>query len=173
MEIALIKCKLRPWHITDAPSLVLNANNERVIENLRDVFPNPYSQNDARFFITHLANNTNSLIMAIVVDGSAVGSIGIHRQVDIYRKSAELGYWLGEEYWGKGIASEAANAMVQYAFNHFDINRIYASVFERNKASMRVLEKCGFVCEAVHHKAVIKGNVIMDEYIFARFTDGN
>ena len=172
MEIVLSKCRLRPWHITDAPSLVLNANNKKVIENLRDVFPHPYSQNDARFFITHLANSTSSLIIAIVVDGDAVGSIGIHPQADIYRKSAELGYWLGEKYWGKGIASEAANAMVQYAFNHFDINRIYACVFERNKASMRVLEKCGFVCEAIHHKAVIKDNLIMDEYIFARLTDG-
>jgi [ribosomal protein S5]-alanine N-acetyltransferase len=172
MILELSKCKLRPWHITDAPSLVLNANNKNVIENLRDVFPYPYTNNDARFFITHIANSTNNLIMAIDVEGDAVGSIGIHPQADIYRKNAELGYWLGEKYWGKGIASEAVNAIVEYAFKHFDIHKIFANVFERNKASMKVLEKCGFTCEAIHRQAIVKGDAFMDEYMYVRFSDG-
>jgi [ribosomal protein S5]-alanine N-acetyltransferase len=169
MEIQLSKCKLRPWHINDANTLVLQANNINVSKNLRDLFPHPYTFNDARFFITHLAGSKKNLVLAIEVEGEAVGSIGIQMQNDIYRKNGELGYWLGETYWGRGIATEAVEAVVKYGFDHFDLNRIYACVFEQNAASMRVLEKCGFIKEAIHQKAVIKNDSILDEHIYIRF----
>ena len=159
-----LKCKhslLRPWRLEDAGSLCVHANNSKVSENLRDVFPFPYTLLDAEYFIKNIASSTTNLILAIEIDGEAVGSIGILPQTDVYQKSAELGYWLGEKYWRKGIASEAVATIVAYAFNIYDINRIYASVFERNTASMRVLEKCGFAREAILHKAVVKNEVIM------------
>jgi len=171
MEIQLSKCKLRPWRIEDADSLVSNANNQNIAKNLRDIFPYPYTFNDARFFIIHIANSKKKLTLAIEVEGKAVGSVGIHPQNDVYRKSGELGYWLGETYWGRGIVSEATNAIVHNAFENLDLNRIYACVFVQNAASMRVLEKCGFVREAIHQKAVIKNGVIMDEYIYVCFRD--
>jgi [ribosomal protein S5]-alanine N-acetyltransferase len=168
MKIPLAKSLLRPVKITDAASLALHANNMRVAENLRDVFPHPYTLKDARTFIINIASDTRNLIMALEINGEAAGVIGIHPQTDIYRKSAELGYWLGEKYWGRGIITEAVNALVNYAFEHIDINRIYANVFEKNIASMKVLEKCGFICEAVQKKAVVKNNIIMDEHVYAR-----
>ena len=106
----------------------------------------------------------------IVLHGFAVGAIGIYPQTDIHRQSAELGYWLGQKYWGQGITTEAVNAIVEYAFKYMDIRRVYASVFERNIASMRVLEKCGFAREAVHYKAIVKNGVLMDEHIFTKLS---
>jgi RimJ/RimL family protein N-acetyltransferase len=140
----------------DVRSLCIYANNSKVSENLRDIFPFPYAYKDAEFFIKNIASATKNLILAIEVDGVAAGSIGILPQADVYRKNAELGYWLGEPFWGRGIATEAVTAMVTYSFQHFDLHRIFASVFERNLASIRVLEKCGFVREAIHYKAVVK-----------------
>lgn len=168
MEIKCSKSVLRPWRIEDSQSLCQYANNSRVSENLRDIFPFPYNIKDAEFFINNIASATNNLILAIEVEGKAVGSIGILPQTDIYRKNAELGYWLGEPFWGRGITTEAVMAIVDYSFQYFDIQRIYATVFERNLASIRVLEKCGFTREAVHSKAVVKGGVVMDEYLYVK-----
>ena len=168
MEIQCTKSLLRPWRIDDALSLCKYANNSKVSENLRDIFPFPYTQVDAEFFIKNIASATNNLILAIEVDGAAVGSIGIMPQTDVYRKNAELGYWLGEQYWGRGIVTEAVNAVVDHTFKNLTITRIYASVFERNIASIRVLEKCGFEKEAIHYKAVVKNNVVMDEYRYVK-----
>lgn len=171
MEIRCTKSVLRPWRIEDVRSLCLHANNSMVSRNLRDVFPFPYTDKDAEFFITNIAAATNNLILAIEVDGAAVGSIGILPQTDVYRKNAELGYWLGQSYWGRGIMTEAVDAIVRYAFQHFDIHRIYASVFERNLASIRVLEKCGFSRETIHYQAILKDGVVMDEYLYVKLLE--
>ena len=168
MEIQCKQSLLRPWRIDDAQSLFICANNSKVSENLRDVFPFPYTLSDAEFFIKSIASATDNLILAIEINGQAVGSIGIIPQTDVYRRNAELGYWLGEPYWGRGIVSEAVTAIAYYTFQHFDIHRIYASVFDRNIASIRVLEKCGFAREAVHYKSVVKKNIVMDEYLYVK-----
>ena len=168
MEIQCSSFLLRPWRMDDTSSLCKHANNSKVAENLRDIFPFPYTIEDAEFFITSIASSKSNLIMAIAVNGSAVGAIGIYPQTGINQKNAELGYWLGEQYWGKGIETEAVNAIVYYTFHNLDVHRIYASVFDRNLASMRVLEKCGFTREAIHYKAVVKNNLVMDEYLYVK-----
>jgi [ribosomal protein S5]-alanine N-acetyltransferase len=166
MKIQLTKSLLRPLQISDAQFLALHANNKKVADNLRDVFPHPYLLADAEFFIANFASDTTHLTLGIIIAGQAAGTIGIHPQTDVYRENAELGYWLGEKYWGKGIVTEAVHAVVHHAFEQYPIHRIYAQVFEHNKASIRVLEKCKFTHEATLRKAVIKHNKIMDEYIY-------
>ena len=105
--------------------------------------------------------------MAITINDQVVGGIGITQQADVYRFNAELGYWLGEPFWNKGIMTEAVQAMVDYAFENFKLIRIYARVFEFNEASMRVLEKAGFHKEAINKKAVYKNQTLYDEHLFA------
>ena len=168
MELVLSKCVLRKFNLKDARSLAYNANNINVANNLRDIFPHPYSEDDARFYIENIANDNRNFIRAIVVDGFSVGSIGIHPQTDVYRKNAEIGYWLGEKYWGQGIVTEAAKAITEYGFKNYNLHRIYAGIFEHNIGSMRVLEKAGYTREAIHREAIIKNNTIMDEYIYAK-----
>jgi RimJ/RimL family protein N-acetyltransferase len=138
---------------------------------VRDIFPFPYTQKDAEFFLKHIANNPANLILAIDVNGEAIGSIGVHFKSDVYRNNAELGYWLSEQFWGKGIITEAVKALIKYVFENYHIKRIYACVFQNNTASIRVLEKCGFLREAVHKNAIIKKGVIMDEYIYTKFAE--
>jgi RimJ/RimL family protein N-acetyltransferase len=167
MELQLSKCLLRNWQLSDAPSLVKHANNKKIADNLRDAFPHPYSIESAEFFINHIANDSKNIILAICVNDEAVGGIGIHPKEDVYHVSAELGYWLSVQYWNHGIVTEATKAIVKYTFENLLIHRIYSGVFEHNKASMKVLEKCGFTLEAIHKKAVIKNSIIMDEYIWA------
>jgi RimJ/RimL family protein N-acetyltransferase len=168
MELVLNKCILRTFSLKDAQSLAQQANNKNVADYLRDVFPHPYTIKDACFYIENVASDLRSLILAIEVDGKAVGSIGILPKTDVYRKSAELGYWLGEQYWGQGIMSEAVKAITEYGFKNYNLHRIYADVFENNPGSKRVLEKAGYRHEAIHRKAVIKNGVIMDEYVYAK-----
>jgi [ribosomal protein S5]-alanine N-acetyltransferase len=168
INLVLSKCILRKFTLKDVSSLAHHANNKNIANFLRDVFPFPYDESDALFFIEHIASDSRNLILAIDVEGEAVGSIGIYPQTDVYRKNAELGYWLGEIYWGKGIAAEAVHAITKYAYEYYKMHRIYANVFENNIASMRVLEKAGFIQEAKHHKAIIKNGVVMDEYVYAK-----
>ena len=168
MEITLSTSILRPWQIEDAPSLARYANNPRIAENLRDGFPYPYKLSDAEFWISKMANASNALILAIVIKKEAVGTIGVHLQNDVYRKNGELGYWLAEPFWNQGIMTEVVGYVTKHAFENFDIHRLYSGVFEFNVGSMRVLEKNGFVREAIHRKSVIKNNRIMDEYLYSR-----
>lgn len=140
--------KLRPWEIGDLDSLVKYANNFNIAKNVMDVFPHPYSVDDGKLFIELATKNYPYEILAIEVNGEAAGAIGLHPQKDIYRKNAELGYWLAEPYWGKGIVTGAIKQMVDYGFKNWDITRIYARPFEHNMGSQRALEKAGFVLEA-------------------------
>ena len=158
---------LRPWHKTDAEQLAKIANNYNIAKFMMNQFPHPYTIENADAFIEMATKNSPTNILAIDVNGIAVGGIGVHLQTDIYCKNAELGYWLGEEYWGQGYITHAIEQMIQYAFNSFDIDRIYAKPFGSNIASQRVLEKTGFVLEAHLSKTIFKNNVYEDELIYA------
>ncbi|MBN2735239.1 MAG: GNAT family N-acetyltransferase [Methanomicrobiaceae archaeon] len=160
---------LRPWKRSDLESLVFHADNPKIAANMRDGFPGPYSTEDACRFIEMTENFEDGFILAIEVDGNACGSIGIHILNDIYRKTAEIGYWLGEPFWGRGIITDAVRAVVPVAFGTFDIARIQAGIFERNRASAGVLEKCGFIREAVLKDAIFKNGELMDEIMYSKF----
>jgi [ribosomal protein S5]-alanine N-acetyltransferase len=159
---------LRPWNQKDAPALARSANNPHIAANMRDLFPSPYTIEDADRFIAMAASPSPNLLLAIVIQDEAVGGIGIHPLQDVYRGTAEIGYWLAEPFWGRGIITAAVQALVPVAFEHFGITRLQAGIFESNPASMRVLEKCGFTREAVHRNAIIKNSIVMDEVLYVR-----
>lgn len=169
MELQLETCLLRYWEAGDEQSLVENANNYNVSKNLKDTFPFPYTLNDAHDWIQFNILKNTKTNFAIVVDGQAIGGIGLQEKEDIFRRNMELGYWLGESYWGRGIITEAVIAVTSYGFNNFDVERIYASVFESNPASMKVLEKAGYVLEAVLKRSVYKHGQVLDDYIWAKY----
>lgn len=162
-----MEIKLRPWNIEDAESLVENANNFDIARFMSDAFHNPYTLEDAKNFIAFATKDEPIHIFAIEIDGKAVGGIGIHPQVDIMKKNAELGYWLGEKYWGNGIISRAIREIIPWAFNTYDITRIYARPFGTNIASQKVLEKAGFVLEARIKENIFKNGAYLDELIYA------
>ena len=153
---------LRPWKEDDAEAVAVAANNKKIAQNLRNVFPHPYTFADAQWYVNDcIARGEECQITrAIVVDGKAVGSIGIFVKDDVYEKSGELGYWLAEEYWGNGIMTEAVKRICREAYEKFDIIRIFAEPFAYNDGSRRVLEKAGFTCEGIMRDGVFKnGNV--------------
>jgi RimJ/RimL family protein N-acetyltransferase len=162
-----MEIKLRPWNIEDAESLVENANNFDIARFMSDAFPYPYTIEHAKNFIAFATKDDPIHIFAIDIDGQAVGGIGIHPQADIMKKNAELGYWLGEKYWGRGIISKAIREIIPWAFNTYDITRIYARPFGSNMASQKVLEKAGFVLEARIKENIFKNGANLDELIYA------
>ncbi len=174
MHVPLIQREgfiLRPWNQTDAPALVKHANNPRVAAQLRDGFPYPYTPADAKRWLEMVGNNREDVILAIEVRGEAAGGIGLHGMKDVYRYNSEIGYWLSETHWNKGIITEAVQAMVKYAFEETPWLRMFACIYENNPASMRVMEKNGFALEAIHRKAVMKGSLLMDEHLYALLKD--
>lgn len=160
---------LRPWSPGDVDSLVRCANNFRVSENMRDGFPYPYKTGHAKTWIEFASGNLTDIFLAIVIDGNAVGGFGMNHKEDIYRLNAEIGYWLAEEYWNRGIMSEIITTMTSWIFQNLSVIRIFAAVFEKNLASMKVLEKSGYLLEAIHKKTVIKNDILMDEYVYANY----
>ena len=165
--IELGNITLRSWQEKDIKSLSRNANNKKIWDMLRDEFPFPYTELAAKQWITIANKNSPKTNFAIIYKEAAIGGIGVEIQSDVYRKNAEIGYWLGERYWNKGISTKALKTMVHYTFEKFDINRIFAHVFESNIASIRVLHKCGFLEEACLKKSIIKNNKIQDCYIYS------
>ena len=165
---------LREWQLSDKGSLAENANNIHIWNNVRDSFPHPYTEKDAEEYLQMVSEQemptTN---FAIVVDSKAVGGIGIMLKSDVERATAEIGYWLGEAYWNKGIMTKVVKEITYYAFAHFPIKKLYASVFETNVGSARVLYKAGFTKEAVLKKAIIKNDVIMDLHYYSIETELN
>ena len=160
---------LRPWTIEDVDSVYLYANNEKIAANLRDVFPFPYAYDDARQFVLSCiqAGDERQLARAIQIDGQAVGSISVTLGEDVYRKSGEIGYWLGEPFWGRGIMTAAVETMCREGFAAWDIVRIHAEAFARNAASRRVLEKAGFALEGTLRRSVYKNGEMLDSCIYA------
>lgn len=165
---------LRPWRLSDAESLTKYANNKKIADNLRNTFPQPYTLDDAKWFISNAIEKQGEtqLVYAIEIDGVAAGSIGIHLKSAEMEKSAELGYWLGEPFWGNNIMPRAVTQICAEAFERFDIVRIYSEVFGFNKASQRTLEKAGFALEGVLQKSIYKNGQIFDSYIFAKIKPG-
>lgn len=160
--------KLRAWTLDDVPSLVRHIDNIRIWNNVRDLLPNPYTEKDAREYILMVTEKVGPQVeFAIDIDGRAVGGIGLVPGSDVERISAELGYWLGEEYWGNDIMSKAVKQLVQYTFETLSFSKVFAMVFSSNAASMRVLEKAGFEKEAVLKSALIKNGVIMDFHYYS------
>jgi RimJ/RimL family protein N-acetyltransferase len=167
LRIRLPSCELRPWQPADASSLQRHADNPRVAGMLTDRFPHPYTAEHADAWIALNQRREPPTNFAIVVDGAAVGGIGIELRNDVNRRSAEIGYWLGEPYWGRGIATDAVRAMTQYALATFDVCRLAAHVFDGNVASARVLEKAGYLLEGRLRRSIYKGGRMLDERLFA------
>ena len=159
---------IRPWAENDLSDLVRHANNINIWNNLRNYFPHPYTEAAGKDWLDKTIGAIPLVNFAIELEGEIVGGIGLILNSDVYIHTAEMGYWIGEAHWGKGIATEAIRQMLEYTFYYFDIIRIYAEVFENNKASMKVLEKNGFYLEGVRRKAVLKNSTIMDDYIWVK-----
>jgi [ribosomal protein S5]-alanine N-acetyltransferase len=160
-------CVLRPWRRGDEASLVTHANNIQVWRNLRDAFPHPYSRRDAEGWIAFASGVTPATNVAITIDDAVVGSVGVQMHEDVERVSAEIGYWVSEAHWGRGVATAALRGMTEYAFATFPLTRIYALPFRRNAASIRVLEKAGYEREGVLRRSAIKEGEILDQVVFA------
>jgi [ribosomal protein S5]-alanine N-acetyltransferase len=168
MEILFEGILLRPWHIGDAARLAAIADNRDISDNLRDCLPFPYTIQDAISWLnTILPVNYPSRYFAVIFDEEIVGSIGIELKSDIYRKNAEIGYFLIPELWNKGIMTRAVKAIASYTFREFDVIRIYAETFCDNIASGRILVKAGFSHEATLRKNIIKNGVIKDSCIYS------
>jgi len=159
--------KLRKWNLNDIDSLVKYANNYKIAANLTDQFPHPYNRENGKAFIQMATKDDSINIFAIEINGEASGGIGLHLQTDIYKKNAELGYWLAEPYWRKGIMSNAIRQMLDYGFKTFEIERIYACPFGTNIGSQKVLEKTGFILEGKFEKTIYKGGEYLDELVYA------
>ena len=160
---------LRPFEERDIDAIARYGNNEKIAANLRNRFPYPYTPADARSYVESCMQNgeVRQCTRAIDVNGECVGSVGLFIESDIYEKSAEVGYWLAEPFWGKGITSEAVRQICDYGFAHYSIVRIFAEPFAYNKGSCRVLEKSGFTLEGVKKCAVYKNGVIHDSKMYA------
>jgi [ribosomal protein S5]-alanine N-acetyltransferase len=165
--IQLKSVRIRSWSKADASSLQRHANNRKIWLNLRDLFPHPYEMHHAEWFLKHVAEENPEMTLAIATEAEAIGCIGLRRGVDVHRKTAEMGYWLSEAYWGRGIMSEAVEEFTRWCFRTFDLVRIYAEPFETNSASIRVLEKAGFTLEGRMRKSVCKNGQVMDSFLYA------
>ena len=162
---------LRKWRDSDRDGLALLANNKNIWDCVRDHLPHPYETEDAERFIRHCRERETEPYFAIEYNGKLAGSVAIVLQSDVYMHSGELGYWVGEPFWNRGIATAAVARISGIGFRQFELERIYASVFEFNKASSRVLEKCGYQLEGIFKKGVIKNGKFWDELRYAKLRE--
>jgi len=160
--------QVRSYRIDDAPSLARHANNRNISRNMRDTFPYPYTLSDAHDWISLVMQQSPEANFAIASADEVIGGIGLMFRDDIHRRSAEIGYWLGEPFWGQGIATAALRAVTDHAFANYDLARLEAFVFEWNPASMRVLEKVGYVLEGNLRRSITKDGQTIDAFLFAR-----
>ena len=165
-----MEIQIRKWSLTDAKDLAAALSNKKILDNLRDGLPYPYTEQDGQDFISAMlaADEDETFAFAITVDSRVIGSIGAFRQGNIHRQAAELGYYIAEEYWGRGIMTEAVNRLCDYVFSHTDIIRIYAEPFAYNSASCRVLEKAGFQYEGTLRSNAVKNGKVLDMRMYAR-----
>ncbi len=165
----IYKIKLKKWELSDARDLAEALSNKKVQNNLRDGLPYPYTERDGEEYISAVlsANENETFAFAIVANEKVIGSIGVFRQQNIHRQTAELGYYIAEEYWGKGITTEAVKQICKYVFQRSDILRIYAEPFAHNLASCRVLEKAGFQCEGTLRSNAVKNGQVMDMRMYS------
>ena len=164
---------LRAWSLADAPELARICNNKKVQDNLRDGLPFPYGEEDAKVFLSEVlaADLDQNIAFAIETDGRLIGSISASRCGNIHFRTAELGYYLGEPYWGKGYATEAVRLLCGYVFSRTDIIRVFAEPFAYNLASCRVLEKAGFQLEGVLRSNAVKNGRILDMKLYSRLRE--
>lgn len=167
MKLDCGKCIVRDWSRGDKASLLLHAGNRNVWRNLTHRFPHPYTEADADGWFAMLEGMADPPHWAIEADGRAVGGIGCTVGKGVHARSARFGYWLGEAYWGRGVMSAAVQRVAPFALSHFKLLRLESPVFAWNPASMRVLEKSGFVREGVRRSAVVKDGEITDEVLYA------
>jgi len=159
---------LRKWRTADAAGLYKQADNTKIAANLYDRFPSPYTLGDAEFFINLKKDEDPATSFVIEIEGRLAGTIGVEFRNDVFLRSPLIGYWLGEEFWGRGIMSEALELITNYAFEIFDIICLQAGVFSSNPASMRVLEKAGYVKQGVLKGVVYKNGNVLDEHIYVK-----
>ena len=171
MNLKLKSCSMRPWRLEDAASLQRYANNRNIWINLRDIFPHPYTLENARFFLDLVAKENPLTTFAIATESEAIGCIHLRLGVDVHCRTAELGYWLGEPFWGRGIMTESVSAFTSEAFKRFELVRIYAQSFATNDASVRVLQKAGFTCEGRLRAHVLKDGKVLDALLYAKLRD--
>lgn len=162
---------VRPLTEKDAAAIARYANNEKIAVNLRDGFPHPYTLEHAEMFISKMALKDPPMIFAIEYQDEFCGVIGLSGQEDVYRMTSEIGYWIAEPFWGKGIASEAVRLLTAYGLDELGFVRIHTGVFEYNRASMRVLEKNGYTLDGIFRKSVFKQGRIWDEYRYSIVRD--
>lgn len=166
MKISFGDFHIRSYEYSDQEALVKYANNYNISRLLRDHFPFPYTKSDAETWLIHACSQEIETNFVIANEVELIGAIGINLQNDVNRFSSEIGYWLAEPFWGKGITTLALKKFTEYAFNNFSLNRIYANVFEGNDASEKVLLKAGYRKEATLRKAVFKEGKLLDQYIY-------
>lgn len=159
---------IRDWRMDDAASIARYANNQKIWNNLRDAFPHPYSKNDALAYISRSLQADPRVAFAIATEREAIGSIGLAPGKDVHRFTAELGYWLAEPFWGRGIMTEAVKAVSEYALETLGFCRVYAEPYAANPASAHVLEKSGFVLEGVMRASVFKDGRVLDQFLYAK-----
>ena len=167
MRLVLKSCIVRSWALSDLDALVRYANNRQIWLNLRDRFPYPYTRGNGRTYLKQMRETRPETSFAIAVDEEAVGGIGFVPQQDVERVSAEIGYWLGEPFWGRGITTEALTAVTRYAIEQHQLTRIFALPFAHNTASCRVLEKAGYHLEGRLRRSAIKDGEIVDQMQYA------
>lgn len=172
LELPCGPAVLRAPRREDAETLARHANDRRIWLNTSNRFPHPYTVDDARRYIASVRADATPVQFVIDVDGSAVGAIGFRPGDDVSFRSAEIGYWLGVEHWGKGLVSAAVPAVTAYGFGTLDYLRIFGRVFARNAASARILEKAGYVLEGTMRCSVVKDGELLDELLYARVRDG-
>jgi RimJ/RimL family protein N-acetyltransferase len=160
-------CEVRSWQTEDAADLARQANNRKIWLNLRDSFPHPYTPENAQQFLAGMVAQSPELAYCIAADDRAIGGIGLKPACDVERFSAEIGYWLGEEFWGRGIATAAVCAVTRHAFDSLGLNRVFALPYARNEPSCCLLRKAGYVCEGRLRASAFKNGQFEDQFMFA------
>lgn len=171
MGIHCATCVLRPLVPADAPSLAAHADDRDVWLNLRDRFPHPYTLGGAEGYLASIPASPRPTGFGIVVHGEAAGTIGLVPGSDIERHTAEVGYWLGRRFWGRGVVTDALRAITAYAVAELGMHRVFAVPFTDNAASVRVLEKVGYVREGRMRRSAVKDGRVLDQWLFAAYDD--
>jgi RimJ/RimL family protein N-acetyltransferase len=167
MEQSIGEYLLRDWRRDDAPSIAKHANNRKIWLGLRDGFPHPYDHKHAETFIERAMQSVPATLFAIATHSEAIGSIGLMIGTDVHRFTAELGYWLAEPFWGRGIMTRAVQCVTTYAIEALGLHRVYAEPYTHNVASAKVLEKAGFVCEGILQSSAFKDGTICDQFLYS------
>jgi len=171
MYLELATYCIRDWRPADAPAVAKYAHNRNISKYMRDVFPYPYPLRDAEAFISRAIDAAPATLFAIATPSEAIGGIGLLPGEDIHRHTAEMGYWLAEPYWGKGITTRAVQCLTAYALRELKLMRIFAEPFATNPASARVLEKAGFTREGILRANVVKDEILLDQFLYSYISD--